>query len=390
MFLSREELEEREPIRAMGASPVSLVILEGTPPGGGSREALVRKARHAAIYDNFAKFMRCSAVGPMILATNDGGLARSMEGLPVTVHPFEVRGEFHFGRLLTEIIEAHGMEKIFYLGGGAGLFLEDGEILTICHALSEGAPMFCTNNFFSSDFVAFFPAQIVQSIRMPRMDNLLAYLLSEEGRLPCRPLPQTLGTLFDIDTPVDVAMLSLYPFSGERVGQAAGSELPVKGTIEKILSLLENKEAELIVAGRINPRTIMELEASAKCRIRFFSEERGMKARGRIERGEVRSLLGSFIEDGGAERFFSAISSVADGAILDSRVLFAHGGRKVAKEDRYLSDLGEYGAIRDDFVREFTFQAGNASMPILLGGHSLITGGLWILAKILREKGKVR
>jgi hypothetical protein len=39
-------------------------------------------------------------------------------------------------------------------------------------------------------------------------------------------------------------------------------------------------------------------------------------------------------------------------------------------------------------VREFTRCAVSASIPVVLGGHSLVSGGLWLLAEaLLEEKG---
>ena len=50
-----------------------------------------------------------------------------------------------------------------------------------------------------------------------------------------------------------------------------------------------------------------------------------------------------------------------------------------SREDRFLSDLGEADAISEPFLRDFTRSALSATIPVLLGGHSLMSGGLMAL-----------
>ena len=49
------------------------------------------------------------------------------------------------------------------------------------------------------------------------------------------------------------------------------------------------------------------------------------------------------------------------------------------RADRFLSDLGNWTAISDPFLRDFTRLATEADIPVLLGGHSLMSGGLMAL-----------
>ena len=59
----------------------------------------------------------------------------------------------------------------------------------------------------------------------------------------------------------------------------------------------------------------------------------------------------------------------------------AHLKPDLLTEDRYLSDLGRWREMKDSFFREFTRCAVESAVPILLGGHSLVLGGLWALAE---------
>ena len=64
---------------------------------------------------------------------------------------------------------------------------------------------------------------------------------------------------------------------------------------------------------------------------------------------------------------------------MDTRVLFEHFGWKLKAADRFASDLGEVDLISHPLLKEFTAAALEAPIPVLLGGHSLVTGGLWAL-----------
>jgi hypothetical protein len=366
-------------------SPIAAVILEGTRHKQTAIEGMVRRIRHSSILDNFLKLENSTAVKEKILATNDRGLADLAGGYGVTIHWCDIEDDFHFGRHLASLINSHHLSRIFYLGGGAAPFLTIEEIREICAILAGRENVLMANNFFSSDFVAFTPADVVNRLTMPRTDNALAYVLREEGGLDYIPLSSSCGTVFDIDTPTDVMILSLCSGLGPSTEKAIGSIGLEVQPLKDIIAAMMDRKAEILIFGRLNPHIFGRLESQVKSRLRVFTEERGMKARGRIERGEVRSFIGDFLEEVGVERFFEKIARLCDGAFIDSRVIFAHMQKKVSKQDRFLSDYGDYEAIGDDFVREFTRQAKKSSIPVILGGHSLLSGGLWILGDIVER-----
>jgi hypothetical protein len=88
---------------------------------------------------------------------------------------------------------------------------------------------------------------------------------------------------------------------------------------------------------------------------------------------------------------------LADGAFLDSRVILAHLGLRPSRADRFLSDLGRHEDVEDPFLRELTEGAARAAIPVALGGHSVVSGGLMALIehawrehdRVLQEKGGV-
>ena len=83
----------------------------------------------------------------------------------------------------------------------------------------------------------------------------------------------------------------------------------------------------------------------------------------------------------GAGALGRIIADLCDGALIDSRVLVAHrcGADErgwPTDEDRFASDLLLPDRIADPWLRELTEAAAGASVPVLLGGHSLVGPGL--------------
>ncbi|HEY8884495.1 MAG TPA: hypothetical protein VIO35_04220, partial [Chloroflexota bacterium] len=53
---------------------------------------------------------------------------------------------------------------------------------------------------------------------------------------------------------------------------------------------------------------------------------------------------------------------------------------RLSASDRFHSDLLQPEAIVDPVARAFTQAALAAPIPVVLGGHSLVAGGLWVLS----------
>jgi len=104
-----------------------------------------------------------------------------------------------------------------------------------------------------------------------------------------------------------------------------------------------------------------------------------------------RSILGELLDRDGPEALALAVSRLADAAVIDTRVLMAHrfGPAESAwpsAEDRFASDLLLDSTIADPWLRALTSSAATATAdhPILLGGHTLVNGGLRLLAQRAR------
>jgi hypothetical protein len=123
------------------------------------------------------------------------------------------------------------------------------------------------------------------------------------------------------------------------------------------------------------------LERETACRVRLFSEERGMQAAGRGGPGEARSVLAFLLQEVGPARFFEQLAELGNVACIDTRPMLSHLGIDASRPDRFNSDLGRPEQIIDPRLREFTEAAVAAPLPVILGGHSLVSGGLMLLTE---------
>jgi len=371
-------------------SGLTAVIMTG---GGGPTpvEQLVAHGREAITHDTVDRLLQVEPVERIIVATDSPALASMLADSPVTVDMAPPDEPFHFGRRLSRIIAEHEIERCLYIGGGSGPLLTVEGWGEVAAALAKAEGMMIANNFYSTDFAAWTPARALEHISPPDTDNELAWVLHFDAGLPVQTLPPSTATQLDVDTPTDLMTLSLHPDCGPHTRQyLAGLELDFS-SLEGVLGVLMDREAEIFVAGRVSSAAAAYLQSEALCRKRILAEERGMRASGRQARGEVRSLLGAFLEDRGPWGFFDALSQMGDALILDSRVILAHRRSWPPTADRFHSDLGQPEQIEDPFLREFTAAALEAPIPVVLGGHSLVSGGLWALvdAAWSRVEGEV-
>jgi hypothetical protein len=368
---------------------VSLVIMIGS--GGGSEvERMVALARQAITLDTIERALAVEAIGSIVLATNSAALAEKVRGQPVHVELGAPGEGFHFGRRLRELIIEQDMEKVFYIGGGSSALLSSDEIARVAETLLSTDELVVANNFYSTDFAAFTPAQAINSIEPSTLtlDNDLAWRLVKRAGLPCKELPRNAATQLDVDTPSDLMTLRPHPGVGPHTRRYLDSLELDTSHIEQALSLFTDRAAEVLVAGRVSASTWAYLESETACRVRLFSEERGMRASGRQAQGEALSLLGFYLEQVGLERFFAALAQMSQAAFLDSRVLFAHRKIWPSAPDRFYSDLRQPEKISAPWLRRFTEAAIEAPIPIVLGGHSLVAGGLYALVETAWARGE--
>ncbi|HHY75440.1 MAG TPA: hypothetical protein GX500_01505 [Firmicutes bacterium] len=361
---------------------VTLVIFEG----GQARtelDSLIASLRREVVLDTCEKLKVVEEIDEVILVTSYADLAEAAREMGVSVD-FEPPGArpFHFGKRLREVIVKYGIENVIYMGGAAAPLITAEEFSDIAVALKRERNLVVMNNVQSADLVAFAPARAIDEIDLPNKDNPLGNLLREIGMRRVL-IPNSGRVNFDLDTPTDFLVLGMHPMCGPRAKRAIDALDWPRDTLEAAMEVLRQQSKEVAVVGRVGPAVIQYINSNMVHRMRVFSEERGMKALGREERGEVVSLLGFMIEEVGPEKFFDYLARTADVAFIDSRVIFGHLKKQLTDWDRFQSDLGRYDLIEDPWTREFTRCARSARIPVVLGGHSLVAAGLWLIAEMI-------
>lgn len=344
-------------------------------------ENLVAQAQIAAALDTLEKLRALKSIGEIIVATPSAEFAERVRPLGVRVETDARADDFHWGNVLVRLIRKYRVTHPLYIGGGSGVLMTSADWESMCQRIVTEDNLVVTNNFFSSDFAAWTPGDAVMRFDPPPVDNDLAYRLGERANLRVGALDKNATTQLDIDTPTDLLALVLHPGIGANLRAFLKSAKLDTTRLEQIRALLPDNQKTLFVAGRVSATMMQFLERATRCQWRIVSEERGMRASGRDERDEVRSLLGLHFDQVGARQFVDELAQLGNAAIIDSRVLFAHRRLHPTASDRFYSDLLEPDRIDDPWIREFTHAVRNAAIPILLGGHSLVAGGIYALAE---------
>jgi hypothetical protein len=370
----------------MPTQSLPMLIMTGSPENS-PPERMVSLARQAITLDLVERALTVPLLGPLVVSTNSADLAQRLAHYPVQVEVDDPKETFHFGRRLAGLIARYGMERCFYLGGGAGPLLPASDMAAIAEAMLTADRLLITNNFYSSDFAAFAPTSALEGHPPPTNDNELAWLLGEDAGLPIHELPRSGATQFDVDTPTDLLTLAVHPGAGPHARAYLDGLALDTSAVDAALPFLLDRDATILVAGRVSSATWSYLERETACSTRVLSEERGMRASGRLARGEVRSLLGYTLDAVGLERFFAVLATLGQAIFLDNRVLFAHRGLWPSASDRFYSDLRQPKQVADPFVRALTEAAMAAPVPVVMGGHSLVAGGMYALVEAAWVRG---
>jgi hypothetical protein len=373
-------------MRPVASKTLPLLIMTGSGEES-LPEQMVSGARQAITLDLVERALAVPLLGPVVVSTNSAELTRQLARFSVQVEMDDPREPFHYGRKLAELIARYQMERCFYLGGGAGPLLPASDMASIAEAMLSNDRLLVTNNFYSSDLAAFGPTSALLEQPPPQNDNELAWLLGEKAGLPIRELPRSGATQFDVDTPTDLLTLAVHPGAGRNARAYLDSLALDTSALDAALPLMLDRQATILVAGRVSSATWSYLERETACSTRVFSEERGMRASGRLARGEARSLLGYYLDAAGPERFFGELSTLGQAIFLDNRVLFAHRRLWPSEADRFYSDLRRPEQVQDPFVRALTEAAMAAPVPAIMGGHSLVAGGMYALVEAAWARG---
>ncbi len=362
--------------------PCGVIIYEGGSPAEGIETELSR-IRNGLTIELMKKCISVAGVDPVILATDRADLKAEADNLRIEIFDTAQKEPFHFGNVLKTICCQFDLDKVLLFSGGSAPLMSGGELQQLLGDLLSSDRVVISNNPQSADVIAFSPTSVLQQIHLPEIDNPLPWILREEGKLPLQLLPVSAGFNFDIDTPLDAVYLSMHPSCPGFVHDYTEKWSGLKERLKAAQTALAVPNSEIVLTGRVGPWIMSFINEHIPCRLRVISEERGMKALGRIDNNLVYSILGRMIDEMGIREFFAYLEDHCDAAFMDTRVLFSHWKLNPDANDRFYSDLGMVSKIRDARIREFTEQALSCRIPVILGGHSVVAGGMLVLVSAL-------
>jgi hypothetical protein len=282
-----------------------------------------------------------------------------------------------FGARLREIVADLGDGGLVVLGSGAIPLANAADLREFVAAAAASQPQALANNRYSADIVAVACARAALA-DLPDLttDNELPRWLEEVAGVPVddRRGRRRLG--IDIDGPLDLVLLGRR-WASHLVDADAS---PARAAMADVRSVVDDSQAELLIAGRVSAANLRWLEAHTASRTRALIEERGLRTR-RSGQRPAASVLGALLERDGPDSFGEHAGRLGDAAVVDTRVLLAHrfgadeSGWPV-REDRFASDLLLASQVVDPWLRALTRSAVEAAIPILLGGHTLVGPGL--------------
>ena len=286
---------------------------------------------------------------------------------------------FHFGKSLYRTIGELGLDEVLYVGGGSSTLLGRQEFSGLIKFLKTHEESSISNNFYSTDMIGFSPAGRILDTSPPEKDNELGWLTREVNLTPYE-LERSARTQLDIDSPVDLLPLKFSDRTGPRLTNFVDSLEWGKTMVKEILPQFTDQESRIVIYGRIGASTFSELENNAACHINAYSEGRGNYSS--LETGGSNpSLGGHLLKTLGPKGLIELLSDQGTGLFLDTRVLFDYQGQWPTRPERFSSDLIEPDKVNMPYLRKLTEAALNLEKPVVLGGHSIISGALYLLSK---------
>ncbi len=305
----------------------------------------------------------------------------------VVVHR-EPRDDVPFGARLRRLVGELRPAGLVVLGAGSIPLASAGDLAAFVRAASSDERVALANHRYSADAVAIARAsEVLGGLPDLASDNALPRWLGEAAGVRVRDLAARRRLAVDVDSPLDLLLLDGARGAPALPGPDAADAAVVRERLRAIRAVADDPGAELLVAGRTSAADLRWVERHTRSRTRALVEERGLRTAaagaqlGRPNRRPPRTVLGELLERDGPASLGRHVAALADGALLDTRVLLAHrlgADERVwpGAEDRFASDLLLADRVRDPWLRDLTGAARDAGVPILLGGHGLVGPGI--------------
>ncbi len=292
-----------------------------------------------------------------------------------------------FGARLRALVEAERPDGVVVLGSGAVPLATTRDRAAWLRAAGSTEPTALANNCFSADVIAISCAERLLDLPdLPDLpaDNGLPRWLADRAGYAVADQRASWRLAVDVDGPLDLVLLGRRAVGGAAAGLGRTTDT-VRAALTAVRAVSRDRAAELVIAGRTSAATLRFLERAAAGRVRALVEERGLRtADPAINRRPPRSVLGLLLDRDGPGSLAKHLEGLGDAALVDTRVLLAHHfgahpGSWPPAEDRFASDLLLPDRIDDPWLRALTASARDASIPIVLGGHTLVGPGAHLL-----------
>lgn len=289
--------------------------------------------------------------------------------------------EFQFGKRLQELLLQSGCDQFVYIGSGSAPLIGIDNLIDLKEKLNSEELTCITNNYFSADLFALNSSSVFfQLAQAPKTDNGVPRSLKEELNIRIVELPRNTITQFNIDSPLDLLVLDCASAGGTLLKESIANWNVNSDFLSDAAKVLRDSSKQIFVSGRVSSRTWQYLEKETACRVRVLSEERGMGAAGHLGALRARSLLGQVIENVGPSQCFREwIPMLCDAAFIDIRPVLEHLKWETSAEDRFNADLLRYHEIKHSGLKNLVQAASNSPVPVIIGGHSLVSGDLMLL-----------
>lgn len=352
------------------------------PAGASEGEVWMAAGKQAAAADLLRLLRAEPLTDPVYCLAAEPADRQMAAALGAILLPPVPRDQFHFGQVLAGLADEMGWSSLAYFGGASAPLMTAAALSDLLQDNAQTDPgRAIVNNLFSTDWALIHGAGALSGLaaRLPA-DNQIGWVLQEEAGFQVRSLPPSALSRLDLDTPADLMVLIDHPQPGPSLQEfLAGVPQRLRGKIAALRQILQTPASSLSLIGRSSAAVLGELERRTRIWVRVFIEERGMVASGRMARGEVHSLVAGMVEMLGCQAFVTRLSQLCDGALWDNRVWMAHRGGWPSAADRFASDLGWAEQVSDPALRELTEAVEAASIPILMGGHGVVSGAIYAL-----------
>ena len=329
---------------------------------------LVDRARAAIVADT-SRLALAAGFGRVRLFSTVG-----IAGLPHAVETERTSRSQQVGSIIADAA-GRAPGPVCYAGSGMPAMTEQDWSAVLERITSGGA---VANRIFSCDWIGVPDGRLLGRTTAEQVDNRFALLVRDQAEGSLESYPHSSRSLLDVDTPADLAVLKAAAQAGSLdIGEAIEAELAGRQELDRpvrvanrVFETMTHANRQLFVSGRVSGSVWAVVDRDTSCRVRVLSEERGLRTRG----GPARSLLGSLYERSTVDQFIEVLRSMGDAMIWDTRPFFSDLGWKLPRGDRFAADLGSWSDVCHDGLRELLQELSDT--PILMGGHSLVSGGL--------------